>query len=127
MYKQAIPMAKRNAPPSSYIGKPYFRLTPKMLYLSNELMKLLPESTESVSIAVDREGRKMIVSPGGCFRLHAVKETQRARRIETSGALSAITQAGFPLGLLGMYLPAEKLMDGAVAVSLIPNFKPMEE
>lgn len=122
MLRQAIPQKTICKPPKGMQGKPYFRMTLKMLYLSKECMALLPDGTESISILVDYAKRRMFIRPGDDFKLHPVCETQGARRIETSRVTSSLLQAGFPVGLLDHHLMCEKTLDGAVCVSLIPYF-----
>lgn len=121
MYKEVIPRKKHSAPPRGVRGRAYVRYTPKMLYLSNEAMKLLGD-TDTVRISINGPERVMIVQPGGPWKLSRVCETQNARRIETNGGLVAMLEAGFPRGMIGKYLMCNTDMMGALMVSLIPDY-----
>lgn len=121
MYKEVVPKKKRSAPPRSIRGRAYVRYTPKMLYFSNEAMKLLG-NVETVSISINGPERMMIVQPGGPWKLSRVCETQNAKRIETNGGLVAMLEAGFPRGMIGKYLMCNRDMMGALTVSLITDY-----
>lgn len=118
MYKRIEPKRQRHQPPRGVSS--YVRVTSRMLYLSNEAMKLLGE-TETVSISIDRNQRAMVITPGGSWKLTTVHDTRYARRIESGSSMAEILKGGFPYGMLGVYLPCQKDMYGSLVISLIPS------
>ena len=118
MYKKIEPRKQRHSPPAGI--KSYVRVTARMLYLSNEAMKLMGNA-ETVSISIDRNQRVMVITPGGEWKLSKVRDTKYAKRIENGSSMSEILKGGFPYGMLGSYLPCQKDMYGSLVVSLIPS------
>lgn len=122
MLKEVLPKKKHNAPPRAVREKAYIRFTPKMLYINGPAAEML-QLPESIGISVDGPGKVMVLRPSGPFKLSRVCETTNARRIETNRALESLLDYGFPRGMIGQYLTQLQLtMDGALAVSLIPDY-----
>lgn len=120
MYKKIDPKKQRHFAPRDV--KEYVRVTSRMLYLSNEAMKLMG-NCESVNISIDKPQRVMVISPNGAWKLSTVRDTKYARRIENGSSMTEILKGGFPYGMLGAYLPCQKDMSGSLIVSLIPEQK----
>ena len=118
MLKTVKPKNKANCPPSWVRGQAYVRFTLKMLYISSEAMRLLGEDVRTISAVIDKRAGVMLIVPRGNLKLCAVTQAKHARRIETNGALMEFINDGFPVGLVGKYLPCEKALDGSLAVTL---------
>ena len=122
MLKEVLPKKKHSAPPRAVREKAYIRFTTKMLYINGPAAEML-QLPESIGISVDGPGKVMVLRPSGPFKLSRVCETTNARRIETNRALESLLDYGFPRGMIGQYLTQLQLtMDGALAVSLIPDY-----
>lgn len=96
----------------------YVKIGIKMLYISNEAMKLFGD-VEYIRISLDMDNRKVIISKAydkedDTFKLSKVNETKLAKRIETNRALLALVQAGFPMYMIDKYLPVEIGLDGSL-------------
>lgn len=118
MLKTVKPKNKSACPPPWVRGKAYVRFTLKMLYLSSEAARMLGEDVLTISGVIDKRAGVMLIVPGGNLKLCAVTHAKHARRIETNGALTQFIVDGFPVALLGKYLPCERALDGSLAVSL---------
>ena len=120
MFKKAEVKRRRYAPPKGV--KAYVRFTPRLLYINSEAMKMLGDA-ESVSIAINAKDHVMIISTNGDWKLSTVCESKYARRIENGNNMMGILEAGFPKGMMGHYLHCYKGIDGALIVSLIPDYE----
>lgn len=110
-----IKKAKSRAVP----GEAYVRITPKMLYISSAAADML--GADYITIELDTRERIVRFTPRkaegpGTFKLSAVNETRRARRIETNNALMALVAAGLPRAAMGKRLPCSLGIDGALLI-----------
>lgn len=110
-----IEKAKSRAVP----GEAYVRITPKMLYISSAAADML--RADYITIELDTRERIVRFTPRktegpGTFKLSAVNETRRARRIETNNALMALVAAGLPRAAMGKRLPCSLGIDGALLI-----------